>query len=118
MKNRKTQNTDANSQPKTLEVEFDYKSTEAKEVFLAGDFNNWDFQNLPMKKDLTGTWHVRLPLHPGNYEYRFIVDGDWRNDPHACGFRPNEFGSSNCVLEVQLVPAAPKNGRVYEVVVK
>ena len=38
-------------------------------------------------------------LAPKRHEYRFIVDGEWQDDPHAAIQVPNEFGSSNCVLE-------------------
>jgi len=41
-----------------------------------------------------------MPRTPGRYEYRFVVDGQWRDDP-ACTERvPNGFGSENCVLRV------------------
>ena len=92
---------------KRIEVEFIYESSEAKEVYLAGEFNNWSSHSLPMNKDQDGDhrWRVRVPLAPGRYEYRYVVDGDWQNDPYACGFCLNEFGSSNCVMEV-----SPKTG--------
>lgn len=82
------------------EVEFRYESPEAKEVHLAGDFNQWSSRTMPMLRDERGVWRIRVPLAPGRYEYRFIVDGDWQNDPNACGVIPNEFGSCNCVVEV------------------
>lgn len=82
------------------EVEFAYESPAAKEVYLAADFNNWSFNGLPMVRDEKGVWRARVQLSPGRHEYRFIVDGDWQNDPHACGVVPNEFGSCNCVVEV------------------
>ncbi|MCI0745485.1 MAG: glycogen-binding domain-containing protein [Verrucomicrobia subdivision 3 bacterium] len=86
--------------PKRIEVEFVYESNEAKEVHVAGDFNNWSSHSLPMHKDGEHRWQVRVPLAPGRYEYRYIVDGDWQNDPYACGFCLNDFGSCNCVVEV------------------
>ena len=83
-------------------MDFDYESPSAGQVYLTGDFNNWDFHSLPMKKDKGGLWRLTLRLKPGVYQYRFIVDGDWQNDPFACGYHPNEFGSSNCILEVRV----------------
>lgn len=82
------------------QVEFSYESLTAREVYLAGDFNNWNFTSLPMVRSENGVWRIRVPLTPGSHEYRFIVDGDWQNDPTACGVVPNEFGSCNCVCEV------------------
>ncbi len=39
------------AKPKTKKVRFNLYAPEAERVFLAGDFNNWDVHNLPMKKD-------------------------------------------------------------------
>jgi PAS domain S-box-containing protein len=39
-------------------------------------------------------------LEPGLYEYRFVVDGVWQNDPQCTGRRENDFGTENCVLIV------------------
>jgi hypothetical protein len=36
------------------------------------------------------------------------VDGEWQNDPHAPAHASNEFGSTDCVLEV---PPAEANHR-------
>jgi 1,4-alpha-glucan branching enzyme len=92
-----------NAQPSPVprEVRFRYESATAKTVFLAGSFNDWSFDRLPMKKRADGIWHAKVMLQPGPHEYRYIVDGDWQNDPHACGVVPNEFGTCNCVVEVR-----------------
>lgn len=82
-------------------VEFSYEAPEAKEVFLAGSFNNWNVTNLPMSRDLQGVWRVWVPHTPGRYECRFIADGIWNDDPRACAYVPNQFGWCNCVVEVQ-----------------
>jgi len=39
-------------------------------------------------------------LTPGRYEYRFLVDGQWRNDPECAECVANPFGSENCVIHV------------------
>jgi 1,4-alpha-glucan branching enzyme len=78
-------------------IKFEFSSPEAKEVSLAGNFNQWNSQANPMKKDKKGTWTATLSLEPGSYEYRFIADGNWENDP-SCSCRvANEFGGENCV---------------------
>ena len=100
MSRKRNKNTEVPPASPSQEVEFVYESADAKAVCLAGDFNNWSFNGLPLSKDVQGVWRVRVPLTTGRHEYRFIVDGDWQNDPHACGFIPNEFGSCNCVVEV------------------
>lgn len=83
------------------EVEFIYESAASKDVYLAGDFNHWSTVTHPMQKDGAERWRICVPLAPGRYEYRFIVDGDWQNDPYACGVCLNEFGTCNCVVEVK-----------------
>lgn len=57
--------------------------SEANQVYLAGDFNNWR-ANIPLKKAGKG-WAINYALKPGNYLYRFVVDGDWVIDPLAEG---------------------------------
>ena len=110
MSNTRIKNRDepANS-PERIEVEFVYESSQAKEVHVAGTFNNWSSHSLPMQKNGENRWRVRVPLAPGRYEYRYIVDGDWQNDPYACGFCLNDCGSCNCVVEVP-----PQTGRATE----
>lgn len=76
---------------------FEFSAPEAKEVSLVGDFNQWNSMANPMKKDKKGTWKVTLSLEPGRYEYRFIADGSWENDPSCSCCVANEFGGENCV---------------------
>lgn len=52
----------------------------AKEVILTGSFNNWNNHALPMNKTNTG-WTLALDLEPGQYQYKFIVDGEYVEDP-------------------------------------
>jgi 1,4-alpha-glucan branching enzyme len=78
-------------------VQFEFPAPEAREVFVAGEFNNWDIKAAPLKKDKNGIWKITLPLSPGRYEYRFLSDGKWVNDPASSGCVPNHFGSLNCV---------------------
>lgn len=48
----------------------------AGKVMLAGSFNNWVPDNLPMTKTDSG-WIASVKLKPGKYWYKFIVDGNW-----------------------------------------
>lgn len=52
----------------------------AKNVVLAGSFNGWNTGELFMDKTHDG-WKLYYVLGPGNYEYKFIVDGKWMIDP-------------------------------------
>ncbi len=72
----------------------------AKQVYLAGDFNDWAPDKRRMRKMGDGTFRARLRLPPGEYEYKFVVDGEWLNDPEAEAQRPNGFGDVNSVVSV------------------
>jgi 1,4-alpha-glucan branching enzyme len=82
-------------------VDFILSAPEAQNVFLAGDFNDWEITPHPLEKDSTGNWKINIDLMPGRYEYRFLVDGVWQNDPNSTAFAPNPFGSENCVLKLK-----------------
>jgi len=82
-------------------VQFEFLAPEAREVFVAGEFNHWDVSAHPLKKDKNGLWKIALPLTPGKHEYRFLTDGEWKSDPSCSGCVPNEFGSMNCVRIVK-----------------
>ena len=76
----------------------------AQEVCIAGSFNDWHPNVTPMIRLNDGKWVKELTLSPGRYEYRFVVDGEWVDDPAARELIPNPFGTPNAVLVV----AAPK----------
>ena len=54
--------------------------TTAKKVFLSGNFNDWNPDELSMERTPQG-WKLDYILAPGNYEYKFVVDGKWITDP-------------------------------------
>lgn len=73
---------------------------EAREVFVAGDFNGWNPRSTPLHKDAQGVWRAHIRVSPGPHEYRLIVDGQWQNDPHAAASVLNPFGGSNSLVQV------------------
>jgi len=87
-------------------VAFSFRAPEAKSAFLAGSFNDWSADALPMHKDATGNWSVSVKLKPGRYEYKFLVDGEWcakaagASESERADCVPNAFGTDNRVLEV------------------
>jgi 1,4-alpha-glucan branching enzyme len=91
----------ANKKDGPKKVQFEFSAPEVREVFVAGEFNNWDERANPLEKDKNGLWKITLPLTPGKYEYRFLADGRWENDPSCSGCVPNKFGSQNCVRIVE-----------------
>jgi len=105
-KNPKTRKDSVSKPEKTSEqprelckqlVEFSLRMPNAQSVALTGTFNKWDL-NLMLKHG--AHWKTKLLLAPGRYEYRFVVDGKWINDPNAKESRRNDFGSTNSVLVV------------------
>ncbi len=87
------------SSPSTRKVVFSLQWPYAREVFVAGTFNNWDPRKDQLKrKEEEGK--ITKYLVPGTYEYRFVVDGIWVDDPAAQHRRPNHYGCENCILEV------------------
>ena len=81
-------------------VTFSLSAPTAHEVSLGGNFNNWDAVSHPLKKDANGVWKKTLLLGPARYEYKFLVDGDWKNDPKNDNTCPNSFGTQNNVINV------------------
>ena len=59
-------------------VTFSYQSSSASTVKLAGTMNSWS--GVSMTKS-GSTFSYTYSLEPGTYEYKFIKDGSWINDP-------------------------------------
>ena len=73
----------------------------ARNVYLTGEFTNWSSEGIRMEKDESaGLWRAVLHLEPGEYEYRFILDGVWIKDPDNTDSVLNEFGQENSLLVV------------------
>jgi len=83
------------------QIEFSFRAPDAKKVYIAGTFNDWDTKSMPMKKGNDGTWRIMVKLSPGNYEYKYFVDGTWAEDVPGAELAPNPFGTNNCVIGVE-----------------
>jgi 1,4-alpha-glucan branching enzyme len=86
--------------PKGKNVGFTLFAPEAQAASLAGNFNDWDVNSLPLKKDKRGRWKASVGLQPGRYEYRFWVNGEWWDDPQAQERVSNPFGGYNSIKVV------------------
>jgi hypothetical protein len=84
------------------EIILTFFAPEAREVNVAGNFNGWRPDATPLKNTGAGEWVVRLMLRSGQYEYRFVVDGRWSEDPGASQRVANPYGGFNSVLMVPL----------------
>ncbi|WP_053991249.1 hypothetical protein [Mangrovimonas sp. TPBH4] len=82
-------------------VRFRLKGYEdAKEVILSGSFNKWNEHTFKMYK-IEGGWEIVLQLRPNEYQYRYIVDGFWMEDPSNPDKVLNEFGEYNSHIRVK-----------------
>ena len=81
-------------------VRFEFTDPKATAVSVAGSFNQWKPEAKTLHASGGGRWFKDTALLPGNYEYRFVVDGQWMADPMAKESIPNDFGGRNSVLKV------------------
>ena len=73
----------------------------ARQVHVAGDFNDWSATATPMQRLEDGSgFRALLPLGPGRYRYRYVIDGHWNADPHNNMAEQNPFGDMNSIVEV------------------
>jgi 1,4-alpha-glucan branching enzyme len=95
-----THNHDNAPGPKLVPVRFEFTDPKAVSVCLAGCFNHWQPETKPLHSSGVGNWWKETSLAPGTYQYLFVVDGEWRPDPHASETVANPFGGRNSVLQV------------------
>ncbi len=81
-------------------VEFIITEPTATSVAVAGEFNNWSASANPLVKDGVGIWRASVPLKPGRYQYKFVVDGNWKTDPANSETAPDGLGGQNSVRNV------------------
>lgn len=82
-------------------VTFVFAAPDARAVFVAGEFNQWNDKSHPLQKDAAGIWSTTLSLKPGRYQYKFVVDGNWQTDPTAVETVDDGLGGKN---SVKIVP--------------
>jgi 1,4-alpha-glucan branching enzyme len=74
-------------------------SIEGDEAYLVGDFNDWNEDATPMDRLKDGRFKVTLNLDAGmEYQFRYLVDGEWHNDWEADKYTPNPFSGDNSVV--------------------
>jgi 1,4-alpha-glucan branching enzyme len=83
-------------------VTFSLEAKEANAAAVVGDFNNWNPSEGELSKLKNGTFKAAFDLPKDNsFEFRYIVDGSYINEPQADSYRWNEFANAeNSVLEV------------------
>ena len=85
---------------KNHKATFQISAPTARTVYLAGDFTDWESGAIRLKKVRNGNWSTTVALPAGQHQYRFMIDGNWCDDPAAACRVTNPHGSENCVMEV------------------
>jgi hypothetical protein len=76
--------------------------TRAERVTLSGDFNDWSLDSISLAQGDDRAWSVTVPLTPGTYRYKFLLDGEtWENGPDADRLEDNAYGTQDSVIEVR-----------------
>ena len=87
------------------EVVVRFRDERATDVRIAGDFNGWvpdkGVRSLIEAEGETRIWTKILQLAPGRYQYRYVVDGEWREDPENPEGVASHVGGRNSVLVVR-----------------
>lgn len=72
-----------------------------RRVSVAGDFNGWDANANPMRRNESlGVFEVQVELGPGSHAYRLVVDGVWCTDEYNTARAQNQFGGENNVISL------------------
>lgn len=86
---------------KRRRVKFEVLAEPNSKVFLAGSFNDWNSESKQLKeKDNDGIYTGTLLLEPGEYEYKFVINGEWLIDSENPNFSQNRLGTLNSVVKV------------------
>lgn len=101
---------------------FRYQAPSARQVTLAGNFNNWggtqgggryDSSIDPLEDaDGDGVWTIVVALPPGRYQYKYVIDGGvrWEQDPN------NPDKASEGGIENSMIVVPPTVGYDYEAI--
>jgi len=79
---------------------FAFSAPDALSVQLVGDFTQWQERPINLRKGMDGVWRTTVELSPGTHHYRFLVDGQWQDDPECILRAPNPFGGEDMMRQV------------------
>lgn len=90
------------ARPAKQSVVFTVHAEKGKSVYLAGSFNEWSTSAKKMAyKAKDGIYSTTVKLAPGEYEYKFVIDGTWCADPENANAVKNDQGTFNSVITVK-----------------
>ena len=83
-------------------VTFTVHADKGKAVYVAGEFNKWNPTAKKMAyKAKDGIYAATVKLVPGEYQYKFVIDGTWCADPENVNSVQNDQGTFNSVITVK-----------------
>jgi len=71
-----------------------------EKVQLAGSFTQWEPVDMEKNSESGEKWALKLDLSPGEYEFKFVVDGKWLHN-ELLPIKTNEEGITNNVITVE-----------------
>jgi chromosome partitioning protein len=99
--NRKPEQHDNGTHEKR-KVVLDFSQQLGNEIKIAGEFNDWvpddGIETIYEQDGIKKVFYVS----PGDYEYRLVVDGRWKNDPTNPNKVLNTHGVHNSMLHVAI----------------
>lgn len=81
-------------------IQLTYRNPGASRVTLAGSFNGWNADQLPLTGDGKGNWVIVHSLAAGKHEYKFVADGIWFADPENPDTQSDPYGGTNSLVNV------------------
>lgn len=92
----------AAKKPVAKNVTFTVHAEKGKAVYIAGEFNKWNPTAKKMAyKAKNGLYTATVKLAPGDYQYKFVIDGTWCADPENANAVPNDQGTFNSIITVK-----------------
>ncbi|MBQ1344767.1 MAG: glycogen-binding domain-containing protein [Kiritimatiellae bacterium] len=92
----------ASAKPVAKTVTFTVHAEKGKAVYVAGEFNSWNPTAKKMAyKAKEGVYAATVKLVPGEYQYKFVIDGTWCADPENVNSVQNDQGTFNSVIVVK-----------------
>ncbi|MBU1810693.1 MAG: AAA family ATPase [Candidatus Omnitrophica bacterium] len=76
------------------------KGKDLSEVYVAGNFNNWQKEERYKLRKMGEIWSINLSLEKGKYCYKFLTGDTWLTDPHNKLAENDSFGGKNSLLLV------------------
>lgn len=91
-------------------IKFSFSEPKAGKVTIVGDFNDWSATSDPLfDREGNGMWTLVIPLAPGSYQYKFVIDGEkWIPDPGNPKRIKDGFDGFNSVVDVGPAKTATK----------